>query len=122
MNIENLQGYNAQDYNALAAQYTERTGKTEAQLQETILEYVNSGKSFDEAVDLISNSLPPLEPPVYEQGFCLYAGALPASFGSTYLALIQDLAADQRRQAADAKALQTEALVKNIEEQADKIR
>ena len=120
--ITSLSGYNQQDYNALLTEYTQRTGKTEEQFKTYLNSLVTSEMTFDELEAKVKDELPPLTPPVYEQGYCLYVGTAPASFGSTYLALIQDLAAEQRKQNADAKALQTEAQIANIEQQAKNIR
>ena len=122
VDITTLNGYNAQDYEALAAQYAEQTGKTSADFDRYASSIITEGMTFDEFEAKVSAEIPTLDPPIYEQDFSLYAGIAPASFGSSYLALIQDLAADQRKQAADAKALQTEAQIANIEEQAKNIR
>ena len=120
--ITSLSGYNQQDYKALLTEYTERTGKTEEQFKTYLNSIITSEMTFDELEAKVKDELPTLPPPVYEQGFSLYVGSAPASFGSTYLALIQDMAAEQRKQTADAKALQTEAVISNIEEQAKNIR
>ena len=120
--ITSLSGYNQQDYKDLLTEYTQRTGKTEEQFKTYLNSLVTSEMTFDELEAKVKDELPPLTPPVYEQGYCLYVGTAPASFGSTYLALIQDLAAEQRKQNADAKALQTEAQIDNIEQQAKNIR
>ena len=109
--ITSLSGYNQQDYNALLTEYTQRTGKTEEQFKTYLNSLVTSEMTFDELEAKVKDELPTLPPPVYEQGFSLYASSAPASFGSTYLALIQDMAAEQRKQTADAKALQTEAVI-----------
>ena len=122
IDVTTLNGYNAQDYDALAAQYTEQTGKTKADFDRFSSTIITEGMSFEDFEAKMSAEIPTLDPPIYERDFSLYAGSAPASFGSTYLTLIQDLAADQRKQTADAKALQTEAQIKNIEEQAKKIR
>ena len=122
LDITTLSGYDQKIYDDLAAQYTQRTGKSEAALQNELLALVDSGKSISEAMNIVSNELPALTPPIWEQDFTSYtAGALP-SFGSNYMALITDIAAEQRKQTADQKALQTELLISNIEEQADNIR
>jgi len=122
LDITTLNGYDQKIYDDLAAQYTQRTGKSEAALKNELLALVDSGKSISEAMNIVSNELPALTPPIWEQDFTSYtAGALP-SFGSNYMALITDIAAEQRKQTADQKALQTELLISNIEEQADNIR
>ena len=122
MDISSVQGYNEVDYQNLLAQYTEKTNKSGLDFQNEILSYMADGKSFNEALTLIDASLPELAAPIMERDITSYtAGALP-SFGSNYMALITELAADQRKQTADQKALQTEMLISNIEEQADKIR
>ena len=122
VDITSLSGYSEQDYKELQTQYTQRTGKTEAQFEAFINSIITEGMTFDQLEERVMDQLPPLTPPIFEQDFSLYAYAAPASFGSTYLALIQDLAAEQRKQNADAKALQTEAQIANIEEQAKNIR
>lgn len=120
--VTNIQGFNEQDYQSLLTEYTERTNKSGLDLQNELLAYAADGKSFDEAAALIKADLPELPAPIMERDITSYtAGALP-SFGSNYMALITELAADQRKQSADQKALQTEMLIGNIEEQADNIR
>ncbi len=122
LDITTLSGYDQKIYDELAAQYTQRTGKSEAALKNELIALVYSGKSISEAMTLVSSELPALAPPIWEQDFTSYApGALP-SFGSNYMALITEIAAEQRKQTADQKALQTELLIANIEEQADNIR
>ena len=121
-NVTSLTGYDAQDYEALAAQYIARTGQTEAQFEEYISSIITEGMTFDQLEAQVKEDLPRLSLPIYEQDFSVYIGTPPASFGSTYLALIQELAAEQRKQNADAKALQTEEQIANIEEQAKNIR
>ena len=122
VDVTSLNGYNTSDYDALAAQYTEQTGKTKADFDRFASTIITEGMTFCDFELKVTEELPKLDPPIYERDFSLYVGTAPASFGSTYLALIQDLAADQRKQNADAKALQTEAQIKNIEEQAKNIR
>ena len=122
MGITNIQGYNEVEYQNLLTEYTERTNKSGIDLQNELLAYAADGKSFDEAVALIRADLPDLPAPIMERDITSYAaGALP-SFGSNYMALITELSAEQRKQSADQKALQTEMLISNIEEQADNIR
>ena len=122
MGITNIQGYNEVEYQNLLTEYTERTNKSGLDLQNELMAYAAEGKNFDEAAALIRAELPELPAPIMERDITSYAaGALP-SFGSNYMALITELSADQRKQTADQKALQTEMLISNIEEQADKIR
>ncbi|MBR5882569.1 MAG: hypothetical protein IKY97_03710 [Mailhella sp.] len=120
--VTSLSGYDAQKYEELQVQYTEQTGKTSADFDRYASSIITEGMTFEEFENKVSAEIPTLDPPIYEQDFSLYVSTAPASFGSTYLALIQDLASDQRRQNADTKALETEALISNIEEQADNIR
>ena len=122
IDVTTLSGYDAQAYEELQAQYTEQTGKTSADFNRYASSIITEDMTFDEFEAKVSAEIPTLDPPIYEQDFSLYVSTTPASFGSTYLALIQDLTADQRRQNADTKALETEALISNIEEQADNIR
>lgn len=120
--ISQISGYDATMYEELASEYTQKTGKSEADLQEILLDLVNRNNSFEDAIGLVRADLPELSPPIWERDFTSYtAGALP-SFGSNYMALITEIASDQRKQAHDMKALQTEALISNIEEQAKNIR
>ena len=122
IDVTSLNGYNTSDYEALQAQYTEQTGKTKADFDRFASTIITEGMTFCDFEMKVQEELPKLDPPIHEQGYSLYVGTAPASFGSTYLALIQDLAADQRKQNADAKALQTEAQIENIEQQAKNIR
>ena len=122
MGITNIQGYSEVEYQNLLTEYTERTNKSGLDLQNELMAYAAQGKSFDEAAALIRADLPELPAPIMERDITSYAGGALPSFGSNYMALITELAADQRKQASDQKALQTEALISNIEEQAEKIK
>ena len=45
-NVTSLTGYDAQDYEALAAQYIARTGQTEAQFEDYISSIITEGMTL----------------------------------------------------------------------------
>lgn len=102
------------------------TAKTEyvaqSKVDEQLLLALNSGKSFSEAVAAVKSDLPTLPPPmgtgeVWSNGLT----GLP-SFGANYLAMITDIASEQRRQNAQMRADQTEEIVAKIHDQTDEMR
>lgn len=120
--ITSVKGYNADLYAELESDYQVRTGKTSAELDKEIMALINEGKSFSDAIKSIRSNLPELTPPLQKFDPTTYmAGGLP-SFGANYLAMITDLSAEQRRQNAEMRALQTEEMVAKIQEQAETIR
>lgn len=120
--ITSIKGYDASLYSSLESDYSIRTDKTKADLDKEIMALVSEGASFSDAVKNIRSSLPPLVTPMQKFNPTTYAaGGLP-SFGANYLALITDLSAEQRRQNAEMRAMQTEEMIHKIQEQAATIR
>lgn len=120
-NVNQINGFDAAQYNQLLeAAKSEYVSKE--QIDQALLNAVNSGKTFAEALSSVSTTLPTLPPPMgtgalWDNGLA----GLP-SFCANYLALIGDLAADQRRQSAEQRALQTENIIDKIEDQAKEMR
>ena len=112
--ITGVTGFDQEIYDKLLVQYTETTGKTQADLDGILLAKINSNVSFKDAVDQVRAGLPQLAAPrtTIESGLnqCV---ALP-SFGAAYLSMVTDLAAQQRLQNAQVKAMQTEEIVAKI--------
>jgi F0F1-type ATP synthase membrane subunit c/vacuolar-type H+-ATPase subunit K len=120
-NVNQINGFDAVQYNKLLeAAKSEYVSK--AQVDQAILNAVNAGKSFSEALHTVNTALPTLPPPI-GKGIMWDSGlaGLP-SFGADYLALISDLSAEERRRSAEQRALQTEVIVDTINEQAAEMR
>ena len=116
--VNDLTGFDQNLYDYLKTSYTKATGKTDSDFEKLVLSTSKDGQlSFRETVDEIRDLLP--KP--FSLTSCSGLVPLP-SFGSTYLALITDMASEERRQNAEMRALQTEEMVSKIEEQADTIR
>ena len=120
--ITGVAGFDQAIYDKLLVQYTEATGKTQADLDGILMQKINGNMSFMEAVNQVQGELPKLPPPrtTMESGFNQYL-ALP-SFGASYLSMITDLAAHQRLQNAMQKAMSTEEMIAKIKDQAETIR
>lgn len=120
-NVNQITGFDATQYNLLL-EAAKSEYVSQAQVDQALLNAVNSGKTFAEAVSMVTTSLPTLPPPmgtgsVWDSGL----QGLP-SFSANYLAMIGDLAAQQRRQSAEQRALQTEIIVDTIKDQAQMMR
>ena len=120
-NVNQISGFDAAQYNQLL-----ETAKSEyvssAQLDQALLAAVNSGKTFEQALSTVTTSLPTLPPPIgtgklWDNGL----DGLP-SFSANYLALIGDVASEQRRKSAEQRALQTEIIIDTIKDQAQEMR
>ena len=118
--ITGLSGFDQSIYDDLKTKYTQSTGKTEQDLQAALLAAAGNTGSFSDAVKTVSSSLPTLSTPIMEADIRSY-GTLP-SFGSNYLALITQMASEQRQQTRDMRAQETEAMAQKIEAEADTIR
>lgn len=120
-NVNQISGFDAAQYNQLL-----ETAKSDyvssAQVDQVLLAAVNSGKTFEQALSAVSTSLPTLPPPIgtgklWDNGL----DGLP-SFSANYLALIGDVASEQRRKSAEQRALQTELIIDTIKDQAQEMR
>ncbi|PKN41143.1 MAG: type III secretion system protein [Deltaproteobacteria bacterium HGW-Deltaproteobacteria-18] len=120
-NVNQISGFDAAQYNQLL-----ETAKSDyvssAQVDQALLAAVNSGKTFEQALSAVSTSLPTLPPPIgtgklWDNGL----DGLP-SFSANYLALIGDVASEQRRKSAEQRALQTELIIDTIKDQAQEMR
>ena len=121
-NVNQITGFNAAQYNQLLEAAAAK-GVTQAQIDKELLAAVSSGQNFTQAIHTVSTLLPKLPPPIMGSE-TLWQNGLPGlpSFGAAYLAMIGDLAAQQRRQSAEQRALQTEITVHTIEDQAKELR
>lgn len=120
-NVNQISGFDAVQYNQLletaASEYVSKS-----QIDQALLAAVNAGKTFEQALSSVTTALPTLPPPMgtgalWDNGL----DGLP-SFSANYLALIGDLASEQRRQSAEQRALQTEIIVDKIKDQAQEMR
>jgi hypothetical protein len=120
-NVNQISGFDAAQYNQLL-----ETAKSEYvssdQIDQALLAAVNSGKTFEQALSTVTTSLPTLPPPIgtgklWDNGL----QGLP-SFSANFLALIGDVASEQRRKSAEQRALQTEIIIDTIKDQAQEMR
>ena len=120
-NVNQISGFDAAQYNQLL-----ETAKSEYvssdQIDQALLAAVNSGKTFEQALSTVTTSLPTLPPPIgtgklWDNGL----QGLP-SFSANFLALIGDVASEQRRKSAEQRALQTEMIIDTIKDQAQEMR
>ncbi|NLY40783.1 MAG: type III secretion system protein [Desulfovibrionales bacterium] len=120
-NVNQITGFDANQYNLLF-ESAKSEYVSQAQVDQALLAAVNGGKSFEEAVSMVKTSLPTLPPPMGTG--TLWENGLPGlpSFSANYLAMIGDVASQQRRQSAEQRALQTEITVNEIKEQAKELR
>lgn len=120
-NVNQITGFDANQYNLLL-ESAKSEYVSQAQVDQALLAAVNGGKSFEEAVSMVKTSLPTLPPPMGTG--TLWENGLPGlpSFSANYLAMIGDVASQQRRQSAEQRALQTEITVNEIKEQAKELR
>lgn len=119
--VTGVTGFNANQYNALI-----EAGKSEcvsqAGIDKSIQAAMAAGKNFEEAVRLTQAALPQLPPPMGDGVlFRSENGAIP-SLGADIMALMVDSASEQRRQAAEQRAMKTELIIDEIHEQAQTMR
>jgi hypothetical protein len=119
--VTQIPGFNKQQYDALIRQA--KSQKVDVGLvTASLLEAVNSGKNFDEAMQQVTAGLPKLVPPnVALMDNLANWPAMPAP-GAIIMALITEVAADQRQQNRELMWAQTEAVVDSMKDQADKMR
>ncbi|MBO4317423.1 MAG: hypothetical protein J5855_03980 [Mailhella sp.] len=119
--ITGVTGFDQTIYDNLVIQYTKATGKTQADLDGILMDKIDGGASFKDAAAQIRADLPSLPKPIITKSDITTYATLP-SFGANYLAMITDVAAEQRRQNAQVKAMSTEEMIAKINEQAETIR
>ena len=118
ISVNNLVGFDQNLYDNLKTSFTQATGKTGNDFDSLLLAASQNGTlSFRDSVNEIRDLLPAPQSSVS----CSTLGALP-SFGSNYLALITEISSEERRRNAEMRAMQTEEMVANIQDQADTIR
>lgn len=119
--ITQAPGFNQQQYEQLVE--SAKTQNVAATIVDSkLLEAINAGKSFDEALTMVSSDLPRLSKP-NAQAFEQLKGwvALPAP-GALVMSLITEISAQQREQNKQLMWAQTEAVVDSMKDQADKMR
>ena len=96
---------------------------TQATIDRQLQEAMAAGLKFDDAVTQVKSDLPNLKIPVFLESGTLKSNleGLP-SFGANYMAMITDVASEQRRQNAEMRALQTEEMIDKIQDQAAELR
>ena len=120
MNIQDVTGFNAVQYNALVEQ-AEARGVTSARVDEALLSAIEAGKNFTSAVVHVAAQLPELSAPTTTR--------MPASSdwvglpspGAMFAGLIVQDAAEQRRTNRSIIQAQGSQIVDLMEQQADKI-
>ena len=120
-NVNQISGFDAVQYNQLLeAAKSEYVSKE--QIDQALLAAVNAGKTFSQALSSVTTALPTLPPPMGTGALWDNGLVGLASFSANYLAMIGDVSAQQRRQSAEQRALQTEIIVDKIEDQAKEMR
>ena len=119
--ITQAPGFNQQQYEQLVQ--NAKTQKVDVNVVDmALLQAVNNGKSFDEALKLVTTELPKLAEPNYAALKSLGNWpALPAP-GALIMSLITKMSAEQRQQNKELMWAQTEAVVESMKDQADKMR
>ncbi len=119
--VRQIPGFDQQQYEALIRQAESQ--KVDISLVESsLLQAVNSGKSFDQAVSLVGKNLPKLaEPDLSLMVKLANWPALPAP-GAVIMALITEVSAEQRQRNRELAWAQTEAVVDSMKNQADEMR
>lgn len=120
-NISQVAGFDASLYANLVKDARSEF-VSQAQIDGQLMTMLSQGKSFSEAVQTVQTKLPSLPPPLGEGVLFTGDGATLPSFGANYMALISDNASQERRRSAEQRAMQTEIIVDQIKDQADKMR
>ncbi|MDR3157674.1 MAG: type III secretion system translocon subunit SctB [Zoogloeaceae bacterium] len=119
--ISSLPNFDQQTYEALLNQ-ARAQGVGAAQVDNLLLEAVNTGQSFDQAVEQVSGNLPRLAPPNgADMARIAEFGVLPSP-GALVMSLITRYAGEQREQNREIRHQMTEQIVASMQEEADKMR
>ena len=119
--ITQAPGFNQQQYNQLLE--SAKSLRVDVSMVDSkLLAEVNNGKSFDEALKLLSSDLPKLASP-NAYAFDQLKGWIGAPApGALVMALVTELSAQQREQNREMMWAETEAIAKSMKDQADKMR
>ena len=119
--VRQIPGFNQQQYDALIQ--NAKTWSVDTRLVDSaLLNAVNSGNNFDDALKLVTTELPKLAPPSAHLMVNLSNWpAMPAP-GAVIMAMITEFSAEQRKQNKELMWAQTEAVAASMTEQADKMR
>lgn len=119
--VTQIPDYTQTEYNQCVEQA--KTGQVDISLVDAaLLQAVNSGKSFSEALSIVQSDLP--KPAKPDLSLMVKLGnwtSLPAP-GAVIMALITEISADQRQQNKEIMFAQTEAVVQSMMDEADKMR
>ena len=119
--ITQAPGFNQQQYNQLLE--SARSLRVDVSMVDSkLLAEVNNGKSFDEALKLLSSDLPKLASP-NAYAFDQLKGWIGAPApGALVMALVTELSAQQREQNREMMWAETEAIAKSMKDQAKEMR
>lgn len=119
--ISGLPNFDRQIYDALLRDASAQ-GVGASQVDSLLMEAVNGGQSFDEAVDQVSRSLPRLAPPNgADYSRIAEFGVLPSP-GALVMSLVTKYAGEQREQNRELRHAMTEQIVESMKDEADKMR
>ena len=119
--VSQIPGFNQQQYDALIQQAKKQQVDVSL-VTSSLLEAVNSGKSFTEAMNAVKADLPKLAPPNMQYMALLANWPGLPSPGAAIMALITELSAEQRQQNKELAWAQTEALVNSMKDQAKEMK
>jgi hypothetical protein len=119
--ITSLPNFNQQAYEALLNQaHAQGVGAT--QVDNLLLEAVNTGQSFNQAVEQVGRNLPRLAPPNgADLARIAEFGVLPSP-GALVMSLVTKFASEQREQNREIRHQMTENIVQSMHDEADKMR
>lgn len=120
MNIQDVTGFNAVQYNALVEQ-AEARGVTTGKVDEALLSAIEAGKDFTSAVVHVAAQLPELSAPTTTRMPASNDWVGLPSPGALFAGLIVQDAAEQRRTNRSIIQAQGSQIVDLMEQQADKI-
>jgi hypothetical protein len=119
-NVSRIPNFNEQTYANLVEQARSQ-GIGASQVENLLLEEVNSGKSFDLAVSQVSQNLPRLAPPNgADYARIAEFGVLPSP-GTLVMSLITKGASEHRQRNQEIRHLQTEQVVESMQDEVKKL-
>lgn len=119
--VTKIPGYNQTQYDTLVNK-ARSEGVDKARIDQLLLDAVNEGKNFTEAIQQVTSQIPTLKkaasiPPAFLGEWT----ALPAP-GTVIMAMVTEIAAKNRQQNKELMWAQTEAIASSMEEQADTMK
>jgi cysteinyl-tRNA synthetase len=120
-NITQAPGFDRQLYENLIQQA--KTEKVDTGLVDSLLlQAINKGKSFDQALALVGSELPKLSNPTVASFALLKEWPGLPSPGALIMSVTTEYAAEQRRQNQELMWAETEAIAQSMKDQADEMR